>query len=88
MARSLLIGKNPQLSVPMEVYFKRNKLIWGAQNVASTECNLKVINPLTVICNENECDGYYKGRPIFYDDNHLSNFGAEKLKKIFEPIFK
>jgi len=45
---------------------------------------IKVINAL---CDDEYCRFSYKGRPMYYDRGHLSEFGNKYLVDSFRPIF-
>jgi len=46
--------------------------------------NFHVLNPAPSLCNDEECFGSYDGRPLYYDDTHLSEWGNRRLIPLFK----
>lgn len=86
--RALILGKKREVSITMDEYRERNAFVWEAQDAASARCGVKILNPLPYICNERSCIGTKAGTPLFFDDNHLSEYGAGMLMPMFKKIFK
>ena len=89
LSRELLIkGKTDDLKVPIKTYFKENDFFWKMQNIASKKCGVNVLNPLPYLCDDKYCYGSKNGLPLYYDNNHLSEYGNKVLVPMFEEIFK
>ena len=85
MAKQILkyktISKN---TIPIEEYNKRSsRLNTIIYRVANT-CNAHVLDVSNVLCKSGECINEFKGRPIYRDGNHLSEYG----NKLLVPMFK
>ncbi|MFV8873658.1 acyltransferase family protein [Serratia fonticola] len=88
LSRSLSFGiKAPEISISEDDYMKRHAFIWSAQDEAASKCGVKLLNPLPYLCKDGSCSGTYKGRPIYFDDNHLSEYGNKLLIPMFKQIF-
>lgn len=88
LSRSLSFGiKIPEISISEDDYMKRHAFIWSAQDEAASKCGVKLLNPLPYLCKAGSCSGTYKGRPIYFDDNHLSEYGNKLLIPMFKQIF-
>ncbi|MFV9084530.1 acyltransferase family protein [Serratia fonticola] len=88
ISRSLMLGKKePHISLSEADYMKRHSFVWGAQDIAAEKCGVKILNPLPLLCKNGECDSMRDGRPIYYDDDHLSEFGNKILVPMFKEIF-
>jgi len=45
--------------------------------------NVDIWDPLDRLCNEEYCEADLKGRPLFFDGDHLSNYGSRLLAEDF-----
>ena len=67
------------LKVPYSKFFERNKYAYQSLNLISDIKELIRIFPSKFFCEEiynGDCKTIVNGRSIYYDDDHLSNFGA------------
>ncbi len=88
MARALMFGKPaPQISISLEEYHARHKVVWAAQDAAAAQCGVKILDPLPYLCHDDRCWGSKDGRPIYYDDDHLSEYGNKLLVPMFKEVF-
>ena len=51
---------------------------------SAVKCNVKVLDPSIILCKTGQCISEYKGRPIYRDGDHLSEYG----NKLLIPMFK
>jgi peptidoglycan/LPS O-acetylase OafA/YrhL len=88
MGRSLLTkGKATQVSITKKEYINRNKLANNAISIAKQKCGIKVLDPAPYLCDNNHCYGSKENLPIYTDDDHLSERGANLLLPLFKEIF-
>lgn len=88
MALNRVLGREiAEIKIPLEDYHKRNKLVWEAQDAAAKQCGVKILDPLPYLCDDTYCYGSKNGRPLYYDDDHLSEHGNKLLVPMFEEIF-
>ncbi|MGL4938950.1 acyltransferase family protein [Shewanella sp.] len=88
MARALMFGKPAsQISISLEEYHARHKVVWAAQDAAAEQCGVKILDPLPYLCHDGRCWGSKNGRPIYYDDDHLSEYGNKLLVPMFKQAF-
>lgn len=87
-ARDMLLGRLQSAGVRVEDYMKRNAAVWKAQDAASEKCGAIVINPIPYLCPDGFCSGFKDGRPLYYDDNHLSEYGNKILQPLFETALR
>ncbi|MGL4448873.1 MAG: acyltransferase family protein, partial [Shewanella sp.] len=88
MARALMFGKpDPKVSISLEEYHARHKVVWAAQDAAARQCGVKILDPLPYLCHDGRCWGSKDGRPLYYDDDHLSEFGNKLLVPMFKQAF-
>lgn len=88
MVRALMFGKpDPTISISLEEYHARHKVVWAAQDAAAAQCGVKILDPLPYLCHDGRCWGSKDGRPIYSDDDHLSEFGNKLLVPMFKQVF-
>jgi len=89
LARQMLFGSGAkEIKITLNEYLKRNKEVWDAQDIAAKNCGAIILNPLPYLCDDKYCYGSKDGRPLYYDDNHLSEYGNKFLVPMFEEVFK
>ncbi|MDV0603710.1 acyltransferase family protein [Raoultella ornithinolytica] len=88
MVGALMFGKpDPTISISLEEYHARHKVVWAAQDAAAAQCGVKILDPLPYLCHDGRCWGSKDGRPIYIDDDHLSEFGNKLLVPMFKQVF-
>lgn len=88
LARNLMFGLNDDISISLDQYHERHKLIWDAQDQAAKQCGVKILDPLPYLCDNQYCYGSKNGRPLYFDDDHLSEYGNKYLVPMFEQVFR
>ncbi len=53
-----------------------------------TQCGVTVLDPIPYLCNESYCPFEKNDNLIYRDDDHLSQFGSELLRKMWESTLK
>jgi hypothetical protein len=88
LSRNLLLNRNKDdIKITLTEYYKRNKLVFEAQDIAVKQCGVKILNPLQYLCNNEFCYGSINGRPLYSDDDHLNDYGNKLIEPMFEQIF-
>jgi hypothetical protein len=88
LARSKNIGTEFDFEQPMKDYRARNSDVLTLFSSAARQGDLKIINPSDRLCDNRACKTHIGERPLYFDDNHLTIFGAEYLKPALEDIFR
>lgn len=88
MSRPAAFGFSKTVSIPLADYHKRHAVVWAAQDAAHKLCGVKILDPLPYLCREGHCYGSKQGRPLYYDDDHLSEFGNKLLVPMFAEVFR
>lgn len=88
MGRALLLGKQRQISISRDQYEGRHAFIWNVQDEARERCGAKLLDPLPYLCDEQKCYGGKDGRPLYGDDDHLSEYGNRLLVPMFAHVFR
>lgn len=87
MARAKLQGRDTNVSIPLAEYQERNREIWSAQDEVARRCGVHILDPIPVLCRGGKCSGAQDGLPIYVDDDHLNQRGAELLLPLFQQMF-
>jgi peptidoglycan/LPS O-acetylase OafA/YrhL len=87
-ARSILFGRNKETTLSLTDYHARNHFAWSAQDEAKRQCGIKILDPLPYLCWDGVCHSLANGKPIYTDDNHLTQFGSDLLQPMFQSIFQ
>lgn len=88
LSRNIIFGRgNDDIKITLDEYHQRNTLVWQAQDLAAEQCGVKILNPLPYLCDDQYCYGSKNGRPLYYDDDHLSEYGNKFLVPMFEQVF-
>lgn len=83
-----LNGDNTSVKITKDEYNQRQKLAFKMQDKAANLCGAKILDPTPYLCDKDFCYGDKSGIPIYFDDNHLSIFGAELISPIYDEVFK
>ncbi len=84
MARRITMGLDPDVSVSREIYEQRNAWVWRAQDKAAQKCGAVIVDPTSVLCDADRCHGSLDGKPLYFDDDHLSESGNKVLVGLFK----
>jgi len=85
VAKNLLLKKNEQVTYSYSDYLNRSKKVRDLINRSAKLCGVQIIDPTEILCDtKNLCMVSYKGRPIYRDGDHLSEYG----NKLLTPLFK
>lgn len=88
LSRNIVFGHGDgDIKITRDTYHQRNQLVWQAQDRVAKQCGAKILNPLPYLCDEQYCYGSKNGHPLYFDDDHLSEFGNKRLVPMFEEIF-
>ncbi|MDG2968443.1 acyltransferase family protein [Pseudomonas extremaustralis] len=85
--RTLIPWAHGSVSLSLDEYIERNTFVWEAQNEAARRCGVHILNPIPYLCSNGECLGDKDGTPLFYDDNHLNEYGDDVLVPMFSKVF-
>ncbi len=80
-------GREIDVSVSRNIYNDKNKAIRHLNEDTAKICGVETIDPVPYLCDEKMCLGSIKNRPLYYDDNHLSEYGSRLLTPMFSKIW-
>lgn len=81
------MGWDEDISITLEDYHRRHDFIWSVQDEIAEQCGAKILNPLPYLCDEQRCYGSKDNFPLYYDDDHLSEYGNRLLVDMFRQVF-
>lgn len=87
MARHKMMGIEKRVSISMDEYRSRHQFILDLQDEARLRCGVEILDPVPYLCDKNSCYGDLNGRPLYSDDDHLSEFGNKLLVPMFSKMF-
>ena len=53
-----------------------------------TPMGVKVLDPATILCEDNWCSNNMNNKSLYRDDDHLSAYGAMQLEPLFQPLIR
>jgi peptidoglycan/LPS O-acetylase OafA/YrhL len=75
------------VSISVSDYYKTEQTIRTFMRSAIDACKAHELDPLEFLCNETNCIGSIDSRPLYYDDDHLSEYGNRLLIPMFSNIW-
>jgi SGNH domain (fused to AT3 domains) len=84
---AVIAGKSDDLAVPLAADRRAKAAAMAMLNTAAARCGLRLIDPAAVLCPGGQCRGSDQGHPLYYDRNHLTVLGAQRLAPLFAPLF-
>jgi hypothetical protein len=75
------------LDVPLSQFMYKNRFILSTFTDLQAQFPINFIWPHLTLCNGLKCPISEHGRPLFFDDNHLSLLGAHKTSLLYDQIF-
>lgn len=88
LVRNQMFGRDEDdIKITLAEYHDRHAFTWAMQDEAAEKCGVKILDPLPYLCDDQYCYGSRDGRPLYYDDDHLSEYGNKFLIPMFEQVF-
>lgn len=88
LAHQSMFSNNLELSIPLNIHQTRSKWSNKAINLAKNKCGAQILDVTPYFCDNQKCKATKDGQPFYYDDDHLSLYGADQLIPLFKTIFK
>jgi len=83
----MLYNEEIEVSVTRDFYLEENGLIRSMIQESAEFCKAAIIDPIDYLCDDEKCMGSLNGRPLYYDDDHLSEYGNKLLVPMFKTIW-
>ena len=87
LGHAMVLGAARHVSMPISEYTQRHALAWEAQDAARERCGVVILDPLPYLCAADRCESVVGNRAMYFDDDHLSRYGAGFLKPMFSAMF-
>lgn len=88
IVRSLMYkSQKIDVSISINEYIQTEQSVRTFMRGAIAACNAYELDPIEYLCNETTCLGSIDSRPIYYDDDHLSEYGNRLLVPMFSSIW-
>lgn len=87
IGRSMLLGRDRQVSLPLDAYRKRHAFVWALQDEVAHKCGAKLLDPLPYLCSGDACGTLHDGLPIYRDTDHFTETGNRLLLPMFRQVF-
>ncbi|MGH1577958.1 acyltransferase family protein [Planktotalea sp.] len=75
------------VSLSLEDHQKRTSAIAPAMHDLST-LGATLLDPSPYFCESNSCSALHKGKAQFFDNNHIINSSALRIRALFQPVFQ
>lgn len=86
LSRDAILGRKRDLYLPLADYQARHAVVRGWQVEAAERCGVQLLDPVPHLCAAGRCEAVRDDRAIYYDDDHMSEFGNRLLIPMFEKI--
>jgi peptidoglycan/LPS O-acetylase OafA/YrhL len=88
IGRRLMAGrKAEEISISLAEYQARNQVVLSAMESAHRQCGVKLLDPRPYLCKKDLCRGSEGLKPLYFDDNHLNEWGDRRLAPMFAGVF-
>lgn len=88
MSRAAMSGRDARVGITISSYLERHNFVLRVLDKAVQKCGIRLLDPLPYLCKSETCLGDSDGRPRYFDDNHLSEFGNKLLIPMFKQVFE
>lgn len=86
--QSLGFGRDTELRTTRAAFLEKEAPVLRVLTQLCERSNVRCVWPHESLCRSDLCEVVADGRPLYFDDNHLSATGARRLSTMFEPIFR
>lgn len=84
MARTAMMTKrSADVHLPWSEYERRHARALAILDALPGQCGIELLDPTEALCTPGGCLGSVSGRPLYFDDDHLSEFGNKRLVPMF-----
>jgi hypothetical protein len=86
-ALDVYFKRNISIDLPKPEFDARQEFTRELMRRLSETMGFEVLDVAPYMCDDRRCRSTENGRPLYADDNHLSRTGAEKIRRVFAPVF-
>jgi hypothetical protein len=88
MAKARLWGTSADIGPTRAEFMDRQSAVFDAFRQFAQDEGVEVLTTHDDLCAEERCRVAENGRPLYWDDDHLSRLGAARLEPVFARIFR
>ena len=78
--------RNLDIRPALDEFDVRHRIVLSVLTEIRQQGLAKVVYPHLALCDEARCRIESNGRTLYSDDNHLTRYGADSIRHIFEPV--
>ncbi|MEY1660949.1 acyltransferase family protein [Isoalcanivorax beigongshangi] len=87
LAQQALMGQSQPVYISRARYAERHAYALSLQDQAVEQCGVRLIDITSALCDDQRCYGSDNGLPLYRDEDHLNEFGNQRLTPVFERYF-
>jgi len=88
MTTDLMISANATpITIPLAHYQAENKFILEVMQEAKEQCGVHLLDPIPYFCDNGVCEATEGNKPLYFDDNHITEYASIRLVPLFKQIF-
>ena len=76
-----------EVSISTSRYQAKNLEYLDIIKRTASECNATILDTTTYLCDKTKCSGTINKKPLYFDNNHLTETGNKLLIPLFKTIW-
>jgi hypothetical protein len=85
--RLMLDPSAPDLTIELDKHQQRNATVVSIMKEARDNCGVRLLDPTPYLCPDRRCMASINGRPLYFDEHHLSEYGNRLLVPMFREVY-
>ena len=87
LGRARLLGQPaPRIASSRQSYQAQHAFILALQDEAAEQCGVRILDPLPLLCDADQCPGERDGVPLYRDTSHLTEHSSRTLAPLFVEV--
>ncbi len=74
-------------TIPYAEVYDQQKMIQNLFTRLEQQGHIHIIKTHPFFCNKETCSLMLDGKPVYFDNNHVSSYGAQQISAMFDPLF-
>lgn len=83
-----LDNHDESIKITHKEYYERHSTVLKMQSEVASTCGVKILDPIHYLCDSEYCYSNMNGKPLYFDDDHLSSYGAMLISPMYDEIFE
>ncbi|MCB1532808.1 MAG: acyltransferase [Alphaproteobacteria bacterium] len=88
LARAKYYGREVNIDMSLKRHLRKMEKLYAIFDELRAEYGFIQIFPHETLCQDGECPVMHDNHSLYYDNDHLSSYGAVYLKEAFRPLFE